>query len=231
MKFKIIFLTMIMFLSQTIHSQETTEDDLGSWYMYFYTTKFKKSRFGIQGDLQYRNFNTIGDLEQLLLRSGLTYTPKNAAITFTLGVANITTGTLGENNNTFNENRIYQEVLLPQKIGERFYVNHRFRYEQRFIDGQDFRTRFRYNIFVNIPLNKKIIEKNTVYLALYNELFINGESNIGNNRSVGVFDRNRFYSGLGYGLNNKIRLQLGFMNQSTENNGKNQLQFSMHHNF
>jgi hypothetical protein len=231
MRIKIFYFVVFMFLSQAIQSQNTTEDDLGSWYMYFYTTKFKESRFGIQGDLQYRNFNAIGDLEQLLLRSGLTFTPKNAAVTFTLGVANITTGAVGENNTTFNENRIYQEILMPQKIGERFYINHRFRYEQRFVENQDFRTRFRYNLFLNIPLNKKVIEKNTLYLAFYNELFINGESSIGNNRSVNVFDRNRFYSGLGYGLNNKIRFQLGFMNQSTENNGKNQLQFSMHHNF
>jgi hypothetical protein len=41
--------------------------------MYFYTTKFKNSQFGIQGDVQYRNWNTLGDLEQLLLRSGVTY--------------------------------------------------------------------------------------------------------------------------------------------------------------
>jgi hypothetical protein len=41
-----------------------------------YTTKFKNSQFGIQGDVQYRNWNTLGDLEQLLLRSGVTYKPQ-----------------------------------------------------------------------------------------------------------------------------------------------------------
>ncbi|MFT6749220.1 MAG: hypothetical protein ACJAQ1_001155, partial [Flavobacterium sp.] len=75
------------------------------------------------------------------------------------------------------------------------------------------------------------LSKNAVYVAFYNELFINGEKNIGSNRRVTVFDRNRFYMGLGYGITDKIKVQTGYMNQSLENFSKNQLQFSLHHNF
>jgi hypothetical protein len=228
---KVIFIGIFLLFCSNGFSQNTVEDDLGAWYMCFFNARFSESRFGIQGDVQYRNFNLGGDLEQLLLRAGVTFTPKNSGMTFTLGLANITTGALGENNDTFNENRIYQEVLLPQKVGSRIFLTHRFRYEQRFVEDHDFRTRFRYNLFMNVPINKKVLEKSAVYLALYNELFINGESNIGDNRYVGVFDRNRVYAGLGYGLTNTTRIQLGFMNQSTENVGKNQLQVSLHHNF
>lgn len=228
---KLILASLMLFLGTNAFSQNTSEDDSGAWYMYFYTAKFNESRFGFQGDVQYRNFNLMGDLEQLLIRSGATFTPKNANITFTLGVANVTSGVLGENNNTSNENRLYQEALLPQKVGNRTYLTHRFRYEQRFVENQDFRTRFRYNLFLNLALNKPNIEKNTLYLALYNELFINGETHIGNNQKVPVFDRNRFYAGLGYAFSNKLRLQLGFMNQSTEVVGRDQLQLSLHHTF
>jgi hypothetical protein len=227
MKIKLLLIALL-FSCNSLFSQK---DQLGSWYMYFFTTKFKESKFGIQGDIQYRNNNIIGDLEQLLLRTGLTYNPKNTNVTLTLGVANITTGVFGDSNETSNENRIYQEALLPQKVGERIYLTHRFRYEQRFVENQDFRTRYRYNIFMNIPINKKALTKNAIYVAFYNELFINGEKNIGNNRRVNVFDRNRFYSGLGYGITDKLRVQTGYMNQSLENFSKNQLQFSIHHNF
>lgn len=230
-KSSLFSIALLLLCSQISVAQNTQEDDLGAWYMYFFNGKFKESRFGIQGDVQYRNFNLGGDLEQLLLRTGVTFTPENTNVTFTLGIANITTGALGENDDTFNENRIYQEVLLPQKVGNRVFLTHRFRYEQRFVEDQDFRTRFRYNLFMNVPFNKKALEKDAVYLALYNELFINGESNIGNNRRVGVFDRNRFYAGLGYGISNTLRVQVGFMNQSTENSGRDQLQVSLHHNF
>ncbi|MEC5165880.1 hypothetical protein RCH18_001613 [Flavobacterium sp. PL11] len=226
-----IFIILFLCSSTAAIAQNTTENDLGAWYMYFYNTKLKNSSLGIQGDLQYRNFNAIGDLEQFLVRSAATYSPKNSNITLALGYANITSGKIGENDDTRNENRIYQEVLLPQKIGKRLYFTHRFRYEQRFVENQDFRTRFRYNLAANIPINSNKIEKNTLYVALYNEIFLNGEKNIGNNSTVNVFDRNRLYVGLGYGITNKIRAQIGFINQSTENAAKDQLQFSIHHNF
>ena len=220
-----------MFLFNLPVKAQNNTDQLGAWYMYFYNTKFKNSQFGIQGDVQYRNWNTIGDLEQLLLRSGVTYKPTNTDITLTLGIAHITTGTIGESNQTVSETRIYQEALLPVKVGKRLYFNNRFRYEQRFVENQDFRTRFRYNLFLNIPLNKTTLSKNAVYIALYNEIFINGEKNIGEGRTVNVFDRNRFYAGLGYGITDKLRVQLGFMNQSTETAGKDQVQVSLHHTF
>lgn len=224
----IVFL--LLFFILPLRAQHNTEQ-LGAWYMYFYTTKFKNSQFGIQGDVQHRNWNTIGDLEQLLIRSGLTYKPTNTDVTLTLGIAHITNGAIGESSQTTPETRIYQEALLPLKVGKRLYFNNRFRYEQRFVPNQDFRTRFRYNLFLNIPINRTTLSKNAVYIALYNEIFINGEKNIGNNRTVNVFDRNRFYAGLGYGITDKLRLQLGFMNQSTETAGKDQIQFSLHHTF
>lgn len=212
-------------------SSAQNSNQMGAWYMYFYDLKFNESQFGIQGDIQYRNWNIMGDLEQLLLRSGVTYRPKNTTVKLTLGYANITTGALGSSNETSNENRIYQEALLPHKIGERIYLTHRFRYEQRFVENQDFRTRYRYNLFMNIPVNKKTFEKKTWYASLYNELFINGQQDIGDGRTVEFFDRNRTYLGLGYVLNSKIKFQLGWMNQKTNTLGKGQLQVSMHHNF
>ncbi|RNC87099.1 MAG: DUF2490 domain-containing protein [Winogradskyella sp.] len=209
---------------------QVDQSQTGAWYMYFYNLDFKESRFGIQGDFQYRDWQGLGDLEQLLLRSGFTYRPKNSNVKFTLGYAHITSGVFGDSDDTSSESRIYQEALIPQKIGGRFYLTHRFRYEQRFVEDQDFRTRYRYNLFLNVPLNKKELVKKAIYLALYNELFVNGQKDIGNNQTVEFFDRNRTYLGLGYVLNPKIRFQFGWMNQKTDAIGKGQLQFSMHHN-
>jgi hypothetical protein len=212
-----------------MYSQDSNET--GAWYMYFYRHKFNESQFGIQGDLQYRNWNILGDLEQLLLRSGATYTPKNADVLFTLGYAYILSGTQGESDATTYENRIYEEVFLPQKVGARVYLAHRFRYEQRFVENQDFRTRYRYNLFINIPINTTEFLKGTFYTALYNEIFINGQKNIGNGQEVEIFDRNRTYLGMGYVLNPKIRFQFGWMYQVTNSQGKGQIQLGMHHTF
>jgi hypothetical protein len=230
MKFKYLFITLILF--ETTGSQaQVGSSQTGMWYMYFYATKFKESRWGIQGDIQYRDWQGLGDMEQLLIRSGLTYTPENTNTTLTLGYANITSGAYGDSNSTTSEHRIYQEALLSQKVGGRIFLTHRFRYEQRWMEEQDFRTRYRYNLFLNIPLNQRNMSKKAIYAAIYNELFVNGQTDIGTNSSVELFDRNRSYLGAGYFLTDKWRFQLGWMNQKTDNWGKGQYQISLHHNF
>ena len=210
-------------------------DALGIWYMYFYQARFGEGPWGLQGDFQFRNWDAPGgDLEQLLLRSGLTYTPDDVAGTFTLGYASITTGQYGgEFDGTVHENRIYQEALLPHGLAERILLTHRFRYEQRFNEGQDFRTRFRYNLFVNVPFNGEGggLGKGIWYGASYNEIFVNGERDIGDGRAVQYFDRNRTYLALGYGLTPKLRVQAGWMRQTTVDWAKNQLQLSLHQNW
>ena len=227
--FLLIFCTQPL-LHNDLNAQ-IQEDQTGGWYMYFFNTTLNDSPWGIQGDLQHRNWNIAGDLEQLMLRGGLTYSPKNANIKFTLGYGNITTGAFGEDNTTTAESRFYQEALFPVKFGNRFYTNHRFRYEQRFVENQDFRTRYRYNLFLNIALNKANMEKNTIYLALYNELFMNGQRTVGNGNTVEFFDRNRLYGAVGYVIQDGLKVQLGIMNQTTDSWGKNQLQLSLHHSF
>lgn len=98
---------------------QLNEDQMGAWYMYFFNTTFNESPWGVQGDVQFRNWNIAGDLEQLLLRGGITYKPKKADIKLTLGYGNITTGSYGSDKSTSAESRIYQEALFPVQFGNR----------------------------------------------------------------------------------------------------------------
>lgn len=228
LKNRVLILFFMIFTSVPVIAQ-VNQDKVGAWYMYFWNTQLKESTIGFQGDIQYRNWNLGGDLEQLLLRGGITYNPVNTNLRLTAGYAHITSGAYGDNNDTSVENRVYQEALLPHKLSDRFQLIHRFRYEQRWVENQDFRTRYRYNLFLNIPLNQTNLSKDAIYLAFYNEIFINGERDIGNDRRVEIFDRNRLYAGLGYGLTDKLRLQAGFLEQTTDVLSKGQLQISLHH--
>lgn len=230
MRHTIIIIALILSYNSSVWAQSgPDEDQLGAWYMYFASTEFGDSGFGVQGDYQFRFWEPFGDLEQILLRTGLTYSPKNAGIKFTFGYGHITSGAPGESTATSSESRIYQEALFSQKIGSRFLLTHRLRYEQRWVESQDFRTRYRYNLFLNVPLNATELAQKTIYIALYNEIFINGQLDIGDGRSVQYFDRNRTYLGVGYGLRDNLRCQLGWMQQTTVNWAKGQLQFSLHH--
>lgn len=228
---KLLIIFSLLFVSGGLHAQTPDEDQPGAWYMYFFQKKFQDSRFGIQGDYQFRFWDFGKDLEQILLRTGATFKPDDADILFTLGYGHIITGQFGEGTNNFSESRIYQEALFPSKVGGRFLFTHRVRYEQRWVEGQDFRTRYRYNLFLNVPFNAQSLGKDVVYLALYNEIFINGQKDIGEGREVDYFDRNRAYIGLGYGLRDNLRVQAGWMEQTTSGWSKGQLQLSLHHTF
>ncbi|MAV79307.1 MAG: hypothetical protein CMC22_03850 [Flavobacteriaceae bacterium] len=223
-----LILLVLLCIPYTSQAQ-TDPDELGAWYMYVFNTRFKKdSLWGIQGDIQHRNFNIIGDLHQLLIRGGFTYSPKESPLMITAGYAYIKTGIQGNSVASVIENRFYQETSFHIQLGKRIFSNHRFRYEMRFVDNQDFKTRYRYSLFMNIPLNKLKIEPKTVYLASYNEIFINGQRKIGNGKTVPFFDRNRLYAALGYVFKKKLKIQFGIMRQTSNSFGKNQLQLSFH---
>ena len=227
----ILALVSLAALAPIPATAQVDEDEIGAWYMYFFNAPLESSQWGFQGDLQYRNWDLLGDLEQLLLRGGLTWRPKSGDAMFTLGYANITTGEYGSGDATVNEDRIYQEALLPPKIGSRVYLRHRFRYEQRWVENQDFRTRFRYALFMNVPLNGTTLDQGAWYVSAYNEVFINGERDIGDGRTVEIFDRNRLYGAIGYSLTNTLQIQGGYMYQYTDTIEKGQIQFSLHQRF
>ena len=120
-------LLLLLNLPTNINAQ-SDPDEMGAWYMYILSTQFKKdSLWGFQGDIQYRNFNLIGDLQQLLIRGGFTYMPKESPLKFTLGYAYIGNGTPGDSDDQTTENRFYQETSFPLKLGKVIYYNNRFR--------------------------------------------------------------------------------------------------------
>ncbi|MFT5861060.1 MAG: hypothetical protein ACI865_003179, partial [Flavobacteriaceae bacterium] len=86
------YLIIAALLLSNVANSQVDGSKLGAWYMYFFNTTIKESSWGVQGDIQFRNWNIGGDLEQLLIRGGLTYKPKKANIKFTLGYGDVTTG-------------------------------------------------------------------------------------------------------------------------------------------
>ena len=78
----IIALTIVFTLTCTqTHSQNS---DLGNWLIYIGNKKIN-SKWNLHNELQYRNYNAIGDLEQLLIRTGLGYSFKETNSNLLLG--------------------------------------------------------------------------------------------------------------------------------------------------
>lgn len=103
------------------------EDQLGAWYTYAWNATFDERRIGFQGDIQYRNWDYGGDLEQLLVRAGVTFRRGDSRALYTAGIAHITSGAYGDSSATTAERRVYQESLIPGRVGRKVFLTHRFR--------------------------------------------------------------------------------------------------------
>ena len=214
---KIFILSVMSFVG---YAQES---DFGNWMLYFGNKQINE-KFNWHNEIQYRNYNAIGDLEQLLVRTGIGYNLTKTNNNFLLGYGFVLSenyiGGL-DNKVTVNEHRIYQQFITKQNIGI-LNVQHRCRFEQRFVE-EDFKLRFRFFLSLNVPLNKKTIENGAVYISAYNEIFLNTEKN--------VFDRNRLYGGFGYRLNTALRFEVGYMNQFLNNGNRDQINIITFFNF
>ncbi|AZB26828.1 MULTISPECIES: DUF2490 domain-containing protein [Chryseobacterium] len=196
------------------------KNDLGAWYMYFGNNKISK-KLNWHNEVQYRNFDAIGDLEQLLIRTGIGYdlTENNNNVLLGYGFILSQPYVNGEKKENI-EHRIFQQYITKQKFG-RFNLQHRYRLEERFLED-DFRMRFRYMLGLNIPITQKEMLPKTLYASVYNEIFLHFNSP--------VFDRNRVYGALGYVINKNMRIEAGYMNQIQENRNRGQIQIGFYNN-
>lgn len=190
------------------------ESNVGNWFMYLGNKKLN-SNWNIHNEVQYRNYNVVGDMEQLLLRTGIGFnlSPNNNNILLGYGFIRSENYVSTDQKVGNNEHRIFQQFITRQSFN-RVSLQHRYRFEQRFLEN-NFKLRFRYFISVNVALSKPKIEKNTFYLSAYNEVFIQSKEN--------QYDRNRVYAGLGYAKNKDFRIELGYMNQLFNKGSRDQI--------
>ena len=197
--------------------------DFGNWLIYIGSKKVN-SKWNIHNEVQYRNYDAVGDLEQLLLRTGVGYNLSENNHNLLLGYGYILSQNYvadAQEKTDVNEHRIFQQFTSKQKIGK-VSLSHRYRFEQRFVEA-DFKMRLRYFLALKIPLIKSEAVPAKLYVSAYNEVFLNTESS--------VFDRNRVYSGLGYQLYKNVRVEAGYMNQLFENSSRDQFNLITFVNF
>ena len=216
------FLLYILFALSSINSALAQEPQ--GWLIYFGTSQIGDSKFSIHHELQLRDHKIIGDHNQTLIRVGGQYQFR-PYFQGTLGYGFIHTESEGLPNNPFTEHRIYQEGTFSHGLSL-IKFRHRLRLEERFIEGKDFRGRFRYCLFADVPFTDKGLSKNGIYGAFYDELFLN----ISDDKSLDAFDRNRLYGGVGFKFTNNLGVQLGYMRQKVNNiNSTNHVLLSLHH--
>ena len=211
------YLLVIVCSFCTVTAIQAQDTDSGAWYMYFGNNKIGNNLYW-HNEIQYRNHNWGGDLEQLLLRTGLGMNLSENNNTLLLGYGYIVSQPYHQNEKSeILEHRIFQQFINKDNLG-RVAIQNRYRLEERFV-ADDYKMRFRYFMGFNIPVSQKRMGPQTLYLSLYNEIFLN--------LNTPVFDRNRAYGALGYTINNHLKVEAGYMLQLYDNNHRGQFQLAL----
>ncbi len=221
---RILFAAMglwIGLLNAEVSAQGNTVTQDHAWLMYFGNHRLSE-RWGLHTEYQWRRNEGLQNWQQSLMRIGVDYYTKAGPL-FTAGYGWILSYPYGQQPiaYSFNEHRIWEQMILTSKAG-RFNFNHRYRLEQRFLeqkrsngegdyvaDGTILKQRVRYRFMVSIPINHKEMEDNTVFLALYEEPFLQFGKHVGAN----IMDQNRLYCALGWRFNKAMNIQVGYLNQ------------------
>lgn len=202
-------------------SQKEIVSQNGAWLMYFGNHRLSE-KWGIHTEYQFRRSDFLKNWQQSLTRIGVDY-HLGGQNTVTAGYGWIVSFPYGEQPIavTTTEHRIWQQFATKSSAG-RFNLDHRYRLEQRFIenaflndveekevDGFKFLQRTRYRFMISMPLNRKTMEDNTLFLALYDEMFIGFGKGTGKN----ILEQNRLFGSIGWRFNTQSNVQLGYMNQ------------------
>jgi len=202
-------------------AQKNISNQFNAWALYTGTHKIS-SKVILMTEHQWRRAEGFKHWQQSLLRLGLEY-EINPKVSVMGGYAWIKTFPYGSQPvlHEFNENRVFEQLNLKDKIG-RFEIQHRYRLEQRFLEqyaknatndivqvDSVFRNRIRYRAMVMVPLSRKEMGDNTLFLNLNNELFVGFGKGITKN----PIDQNRFIAALGWRFNAQTNVQVGYLNQ------------------
>lgn len=200
--------------------QNQIDTQNNSWYMYFGNHRITE-KWGVHTEYQWRRSGWGEKWQQSLARVGVDYYFA-AGPQVSSGYGWIVSYPYGKQpaSSTVQEHRIWQQLILNQSYW-RLYFNHRFRLEQRFLenmvanengdfyrDGFNFRNRARYRFMISVPLTRSKMEDNTLFLSVYDELFVGFGKGIGKN----ILDQNRLFAALGWRFNKNFNAQIGYLN-------------------
>ena len=211
---------IVLAVNTTTMAQRISDHNTIGWYTTTVTPRISDKWSG-HFEYQWRRTHVIKNWQQSLLRVGATY-KINKDVSVQAGYAWARTFDYGEYflssvNKTFDEHRIYQQIVLNSNFGKLKYST-RFRLEQRWLavyktmedekpDKWNYLNRFRLMPRFDLPLGNK-----GLYVAAYDEIMLG----FGNNVGQTVFDQNRVGLLAGYNFSPKFRIEGGYLNQTVQ---------------
>ncbi len=180
---------------------------LGSWYMFngFYRLSPKTELFV---ETQLRTWEVVSDPQNMLLKPYLSYFLKeNWQIGFSQEYHYSWTYAEDKDMRTnFEEYRIGLQSIYNHSILKNIGVQHRLRYEFRFLDEKG-QQRARYRLQFSVPFNNQEKIQGYFFSTVGNEFMLNFLPQI-------EIDQNRLYGLIGYQISKATNFQLGYMHIS-----------------
>jgi hypothetical protein len=217
MKAKIMFILLLVPFFSFAQPQRKTSYNDQVWFGDFSKLKLN-DRWSIYFDFGLRRTEWLNKWSQTLVRPGITgQLNKNVSITAGVAWFNHYTQVVIR-----PEYRGWQQLLFTESYG-RLKLSHRLRAEQRFnqviianelADDYSYNSRYRYQLSLQLALNKPSLQDGTLYLTASDEVMMNSGKEI----TYNYFDQNRLAVGIGYKLNKILNVSLSYMNVFIQKN-------------
>ena len=217
---RILFLLAVLVAFGGAVAQKNISNQYNAWALYTGNHRIS-SKVNLMTEYQWRRADGFKHWQQSILRLGVEYAV-NTKVSVMGGYAWIKTFPYGSQPvlHEFDENRMFEQLNLKDKVG-RFEIQHRYRLEQRLLEQYAknatndivqvdpvYRNRIRYRAMVVVPLSRKEMGDNTLFLTVNNELFVGFGKGIAKN----PLDQNRLIAALGWRFNPEINIQVGYLN-------------------
>ena len=209
----------------------TTRENINAWFTVSGENRLSE-RWYLDYDVGLRRSGPVKEMQSFLPRFGMRY-QVNQAVRLTGGYAFSEVWPYGKLPNAFRapEHRLWEQLQINHAVG-RVALAHRYRLVQRWLgrvaleDGEEqvqnwVRTnRFRYRLQATLPLQGKTLDDGEFYVQANDELFVGWGANVQYN----VFDQNRSTVAFGRRFSEKLRVEVGYLEQLIEKSNGRQLE-------
>ena len=198
----VLFIFLISFLNSL--QAQSFQNQFGSWNI-INVKLAVNSKWSLFFEPQLRSLSFYNQFHYYEIKGGATYN-LNSNFALTSGIGSYNTYSEGGNFKMpiqQKEIRSFVQLVMKQRL-QAINFEHRYRAEQRFTNN-GYRNRFRYRLNAVLPINNKKVVPKTFYASVWNEIFF---TNL-----PAYFERNRFFVGGGYEVNEHVSFQTGYVHQ------------------
>lgn len=225
-----LFAALVLLGSSLAQTHRITDANANLWISHWGDHRFHE-RWSFHTEGHWRRADLGVRWQQLLLRPAINF-HLNDQVMFTAGHSYYVNYPYGTYPITFRnwEHQLWQQVQLTQPLG-RVRVQHRFRMEERFLarmqptesdpaqgelDGYTYQNRFRYRVWVTVPLGKhEKVVPGVFTLNFYDEVFLN----FGDASRLDYINQNRISALLGYQVCGPLNILGGYLYQTIQRPG------------